>query len=195
MTHNYRYEEYFSQPQICCTVSVLKIHWGLFQLHQCRNLYLASGRKENKYPLDGVQKVKMKQVLFAFVILCVLCIWVKGDCKIQGNWECSGGTSARPIQGMNFGDDEDDDTFSLFLHTSDCTVMQDGDYSIDDDDVSVDLNGFFDNCETSGGSTCTCFNDFHMTISGDCLDITGPHGEQCQPARGNLFPFICLMSL
>ena len=128
------------------------------------------------------QQTKMNQLLITIMTICVLCYWVNGDCRVSGAWECSGGSSSRPIDGITFGEDEDDDSFSLFVHTSDCTIMQDGDYTIRSSDISVDLNGFFDNCETSGAS-CTCFEDFHMTISTDCLDITGPNGEQCQPAR------------
>lgn len=128
----------------------------------------------------------MKQILFALAILSVFCMWTKAECGLSGAWECTGGRGAKPIQGLTFGSDVDDDDFSLFVHTADCTIMQDGDYTVNrKNQITVSLGGFFDNCETSEGSTCTCYNNFRMTVSSDCLDITGPNGEHCQPARGN----------
>lgn len=130
----------------------------------------------------------MKQILLIVVVLCAFCVWVKADCGLSGSWECTGGNSRYPIQGINFGNDEDDDSFSLFLQHPGCTVMQDGDYSVRGNVISVDLNGFFDDCTaTEGNNKCRCYPDFRMKVSRTCLDIIGPSGERCQPARREYF--------
>lgn len=106
---------------------------------------------------------------------------VLADCGLWGAWQCTGGTSTYPIQSIHFGDDEDDDSLALFLQYDTCSVFQNGDYEVDGDTISVDLNGFLDRCETSNGPHCGCFDDFDLSISDDCLEITGPNGEHCEP--------------
>lgn len=104
------------------------------------------------------------------------------NCDLEGPFTCSGGI----IQGIDFGDDEDDDYFEYFFTNGDnsCTVIQEGTYEVDGEMISVEFEIDDDECLITGDdASCNCVESLEFTSSDNCVTINGPNGEICTPAN------------
>ena len=120
------------------------------------------------------------------VVLCLIFGFVsaQSDCVFKGSFTCSGG----PISGIVMGDDEDDESFEYFLAvenggTTSCSLVQQGDYEVDDDTVNVEFEIDDDECVISGDnqSQCSCVESLSFTASNQCTTLTSSNGDVCTP--------------
>jgi len=125
----------------------------------------------------------MRGVVY-LVALLALCSVVLADCDsgdVKGGWACTGGR----FNTLLFDDDE----VEVSLAETQCTVFQDADYSIDDNDINLDFGSLLDfitdSCEIVGDEDeCDCFEDDEtFRINNDCDVIIGPYGETCVPTK------------
>merc|ERR1712137_97192 len=109
----------------------------------------------------------------------------QNNCVLNGPFECSGGR----ISGIDFGKDEDDDTFEYYETVRDsdtnnatCIMLQEGTYSVKNDLITAKFKSGDDNACLIGGEdpdSCQCVSTLEMTISNNCAEVRTPDGDLC----------------
>ena len=139
------------------------------------------GHKGNRYSISYFLSTMKIAIL---ILALALSAFAQSNCPLSGPYECTGGS----INGINFGDDADDDLFRYFYTIGDsrsdnsCTTLQEGTYVVDGATVSVEFEIDDDECVITGsdGAGCGCVDDMTLTVtSEDCFTISGPNGETC----------------
>merc|ERR1719282_1820206 len=126
------------------------------------------------------------KVTILILLAITLGVFAQSNCPLSGPYECTGGQ----INGIDFGDDADDDFFRYFYTAGDvrmgdsCTLLQEGTYTVSGTTINTDFEIDDDECVIEGdaGFGCECVEPslgaFTVT-SADCQTISGPNGETC----------------
>merc|ERR1719282_1100301 len=126
------------------------------------------------------------KVTILILLAITLGVFAQSNCPLSGPYECTGGQ----INGIDFGDDADDDFFRYFYTAGDvrmgdsCTLLQEGTYTVSGTTINTDFEIDDDECVIQGdaGFGCECVEPslgaFTVT-SADCQTISGPNGETC----------------
>merc|ERR1719282_898418 len=126
------------------------------------------------------------KVAILILLAITLGALAQSNCPLSGPYSCSGGT----IQGIDFGDDADDNFFRYYVTKGDvqtdnsCTLFQEGTYTVSGTTVNTNFEIDDDECVIQGNENagCACVEPslgaFTVTAA-DCLTISGPNGETC----------------